>query len=115
MFDRIKTLVDRWRDANEVASLTDRDLADLGMTRDQVEAFVRMPQDVPDRVTAMAAIFGLSEDQIKADHDGYTDLLYTCGQCKDRAACRQVLDRAATARPTDAPFCLNKTAFESAA
>ena len=115
MFDRIKTLVDRWRDLNEVASLTDRDLADLGMTRAQVEAFVQMPQDVPDRVAAMAQIFGLTEDQIKADHHAYTDLLYTCGHCKDRAACRQVLNRGALARPEDANFCGNKTAFEGAA
>lgn len=115
MFDRIKTLVHRWRDLKEVASLSDRDLDDLGMTRDQVEAFVRMPQDVPDRVAAMAQIFGLTGAQIKANHDAYIDLLYTCGQCKDRGACRKVLDHAELARPADAGFCRNKTAFEQAA
>ncbi len=114
MFDSIKTLVQRWRDLKEVASLTDRDLADLGMGRDQVEAFVRMPHDVPDRVAAMAEIFGLSQDQIKADHDSYVDLLYTCGQCKDRNACRLVLKRGELSRPADAEFCLNKTAFQQA-
>ncbi len=115
MFDTIKTLVHRWRDLQEVASLSNRDLDDLGISRDQVEAFVRMPHDVPDRVAAMAQIFGLTPEQIEADHSAYMDLLYTCGRCKDRAACRTVLDRGAVSRPADAAFCLNKTAFEQTA
>ena len=53
MFDRIKALTHRWQDLKEIAQLSQRDLDDLGMTRDQVEAFARMPQDVPDRVRAM--------------------------------------------------------------
>ena len=112
MFDSIKTLVHRWRDLKEVASLSPRDLDDLGMSRAQVEAFVRMPHDVPDRVAAMAQIFGLTPEQIEADHPAYIDLLYTCGQCKTRTACRAVLDRGAGSHPADAAFCLNKTAFE---
>ena len=115
MFQRIKALVDHWHQLKEVDSLTVRDLDDLGMTRDQVESFVRMPHDVPDRVAAMAQIFGLTADQIKADHEAYIDLLYTCGHCKDRGACRRVLDRGEASRPADADFCLNKTAFEQAA
>jgi hypothetical protein len=115
MFDRIKALMHRWQDLKEVSQLSDRDLDDLGMTRGQVEAFVRMPHDVPDRVLAMAEIFGLSEDQVKADHAAYTDLLYTCGQCKERGACRLVLDRGDLSRPSDAEFCLNKSTFESQA
>ena len=115
MFDSINTLVPRWRELKEVASLSPRDLDDLGMSRAQVEAFVRMPHDVPDRVAAMAQIFGLTPEQIEADHPAYIDLLYTCGQCKTRAACRSVLDRGAEARPLDAAFCLNKAAFEQTA
>lgn len=115
MFERIKALLHRWEELKEVSSLTERDLNDLGMTREQVEAFVQMPQDVPDRVAAMAQIFGLTEDQIKADHDAYTDLLYTCGHCKDRAACRRVLDRGAASKPADAEFCLNKHSFAAEA
>ena len=113
MFDRIKALMQRWHDMKELSQLSDRELDDLGMTRAQVEAFVRIPRDVPDRVLAMAEIFGLSEDQVKADHAAYVDLLYTCGQCKDRGACRVVLDRGDLSRPSDAEFCLNKSTFES--
>jgi hypothetical protein len=115
MFQRIKALVDHWHEMKEVESLTERDLDDLGMTRSQVEAFVRMPHDVPDRVIAMAEIFGLSEAQIKADHDGYVNLLYTCGHCKERGACTLLLERGSLTGPEDARFCLNKHAFESQA
>lgn len=111
MFERIKSLVDHWHQMNEVESLTARDLDDLGMTREQVLAFVRMPHDVPDRVAAMAHIFGLSEKQIKADHDAYVDLLYTCGNCKERGACALVLERGDLSRPSDADFCMNKHNF----
>ena len=38
MFDRIKALTHRWQDLKEIAQLSQRDLDDLGMTRDQVEA-----------------------------------------------------------------------------
>lgn len=115
MFQRIKALVDHWHQLKEVDSLTDRDLDDLGMTRDQVEAFVRMPADVPDRVAAMATIFGLTESQIKADHDAYVDLLHTCGHCRDRGACALVLERGDLSRPADAGFCKNKIAFANQA
>lgn len=111
MFDRIKALVQRWNEVREVSALTDRDLSDLGMSRAQVEAFVRMPQDVPDRVVAMAQIFGLSEADIKANHAEWLDLLETCGSCHDRDACAVVLDRADLSHPCDCGFCLNADCF----
>lgn len=108
MFQRIKTLVDHWHELREVESLTDRDLDDLGMTREQVEAFVRMPNDVPDRVAAMARIFGLTDEELKANHEAYMDLLHTCSHCKARRACSVVLERAEFATPQDVGFCMNK-------
>lgn len=67
MFNRIKTLIQRWNEVRAVSAFSDRDLADLGLSRAQLEAFVRMPDDVPDRVLAMAATFGLSETEVKAN------------------------------------------------
>ena len=111
MFDRIKALKHRWQDLKQIAQLDQRDLDDLGMTRDQIQAFVRMPQDVPDRVVAMAQIFGLTEAQVRADHDRYHEFLHARGQCKDRKNCGKVLERGALAQPSDAEFCLNKSSF----
>lgn len=111
MFERIKALIARWQDLKEIEALSDRDLDDLGMSRAQVEAFARMPHDVPDRVTAMAKIFGLSEDEVRADHGKWLELLETCGQCGDRAACKLVLERGELSRPRDCGFCLNAGSF----
>ena len=115
MFDRIKALISRWNELREVGEMSDRELADLGMSRTQVEAFVRMPQDVPDRVLAMAEIFGLSQTEVQADHAEWMALLETCGTCHDRSACKHVLERGALSRPADCSFCLNAHSFESKA
>lgn len=115
MFNRIKALIERWNEVREVDALTDRDLDDLGLTRVQVESFVRMPHDVPDRVLAMAAIFGLHEDEVKANHGEWLELLETCGGCQDRGACALVLERGELSRPADCHFCLNRGCFESKA
>lgn len=111
MFERIKALMHRWHDLHEVDALTDRELEDLGMTRDQMRALVTMPADVPDRVLAMAAIFGLSPDEVKRDHAVWLDVLECCGHCQDRGACALVLERGELSRPRDCGFCANAGEF----
>ena len=58
MFDRIRSLIDRLHEVQEVNSLSDRDLDDLGMSREQVLGFLKMPRNICERVTAMGRIFG---------------------------------------------------------
>ncbi len=111
MLDKIKELVSRWRSVQEIDSLTDRDLDDLGMTRAQVTKFALMPHDVPDRLAAMAAIFDLSAADLKRDYTAYLDLLGTCGSCRDRAACTRVLARGDLSKPADCGFCPNAESF----
>ncbi len=115
MFNRIKAFLAHWHEAREISALTDRDLDDLGISRAQAEAFVRMPHDVPDRVLAMAEIFGLSEVDVKANHAEWLELLETCGTCRDRGACKLVLERGELSRPQDCGFCLNAPAFDTKA
>lgn len=111
MLTRIRALIDRWHQIKSLDALTDRDLSDLGMSRAQVEAFIRMPADVPDRVAKMAAIFGIPAADIRANHADYLEILGTCGQCRDRAACGHLLSRADVARPEEAGFCPNAPSF----
>lgn len=115
MFDRIKTLLDRWHEIREVEALSDRDIADLGLTRDQLAHFVRMPADVEDRVTHMAAVFGLSAEAIRENHAQWVDLLEVCGGCTDRAACAHVLQKGDGAHPADCGFCRNRATFQALA
>lgn len=111
MFDRIRTLIHRLHEVTEANALSDRDLHDLGISRDQLLGFLRMPQDITERVTAMAAIFGVPQDDLKRNYPQWIDLLATCGHCADRGACRKVLDKGAAARPEEASFCGNRAVF----
>lgn len=115
MFERIKALMDRWHDIKEVSQLTERDLDDLGMSRDQVEAFARMPRDISERVAHMAAIFGLSEAELKVNHEDYLGILSTCGACRERGKCTHLLAKGQSAHPAEAMFCGNAEAFEAQA
>lgn len=111
MFDRIKTLLQRRADFKEVDAMSERDLADLGLSRDQLRDFVAMPHDLAERVTAMSRIFGVPEAELQRDHDRWVALLHSCGHCADRGACGLVLDRAELSGPRDAAFCPNGGAF----
>jgi hypothetical protein len=111
MFDRIRSILRRIEEIREVDAMSDSDLADLGLTRGQLHEFLRMPRDIEGRVTAMAAIFGVTGDQLKRDHGEWVDLLSTCGHCTDRAACAGVLEEGESAHPADASFCANRQVF----
>lgn len=111
MFDRIRALLHRLHEVQEVNAMTDRDLDDLGMTRAQVLDFLAMPTDITQRVTAMGAIFGIPEADLKRDHGQWVALLSTCGHCADRGACTKVLDLGDMANPAQAHFCGNRAVF----
>lgn len=111
MFDRIRSLLHRLHQVQEVNAMTDRDLDDLGMTRAQVLDFLRMPTDIAQRVTAMGAIFGIPEADLKRDHGQWVDLLSTCGHCAERGACARVLQLGDMADPAQATFCGNRAVF----
>jgi hypothetical protein len=109
MFDRIRTLLNRLHEVKEVDTLTDRDLDDIGISRAQMLDFLRMPEDINERVLAMGAIFGVPAADLKRDHGLWLDLLTTCGHCTDRAACSHALDQGAD--PAECGFCGNRAAF----
>ena len=115
MFERIKALMERWHDVKEINELSQRDLDDLGMSRDQVQAFARMPHDIGQRVKHMAAIFGISEAELQVNHDAYLEILSTCGYCRDRAKCAHLLAQGADASALEAEFCLNYDTFNALA
>jgi hypothetical protein len=115
MLDRLRSLVKRLQDIREVAALSDRDVADLGLSRDQVEAFVHLPRDVPERVSAMAAVFGVAERDLRAVHGEYLDILGTCGSCADRVDCGKALAEGRLKTPEDCGFCPNWATFNDKA
>jgi Family of unknown function (DUF6455) len=113
MLERIRTLLDHLREVKEANALSDRDLDDLGMSRAQLLDFIDMPRDISDRVSAMAAIFGVPEADLKRNHAEWLDLLTTCGKCHERSVCAHALAHASEIAPSDCGFCGNHAAFEA--
>ncbi len=113
MLQAIRALIHRRREEKAVEALSDRDLADLGMSRAQVLHFLHMPADTPERLLAMARIFGLTEGEVKRDHGEWLDLVESCAACQDRAACALLLAKGTLANPRDAEFCPNRESFEA--
>ena len=111
MLELLQRLVSRHRDLSEVAQLNARELADLGVTRDQAMQLAALPDDVPGRIAAMGRIFGLTEAELSRDRAVWAELLAVCHACRELKACRHLLDRADAAAPADAGFCPNWTQF----
>lgn len=106
------TPVELWNEGNELEALTDRMLADIGLTRSQLETFSRMPEDTPQRMTEMAKAVGLSETDLRARYDRYLEMLGTCAKCTDRLACARALAaKGTTARDSAYSFCPNVPEF----
>lgn len=91
MFDRIRAMRDRARSVAEVQAMSDRDLADLGLGRDQAMKLAAAPEDTVDRMERMAAIFAVDGDLLHRDHGTMMALAETCADCRARDTCATTL------------------------
>lgn len=111
MFERIREWRARARSLAEVAAMSDHDLADLGLGRDQALKLAAAPADTVERMAQMAAIFGIEPARLHADHNTMMALAETCADCRERGACTAALAEEA-ARPgsvhaSECGFCAN--------
>jgi hypothetical protein len=111
MFERIREWRARARTVDDVAALSERELADLGLGRDQAMRLAAAPADTADRMERMAAIFGVSAEAVHRDHGTLVALAETCAGCTERGACASVLALEETAPGTvsdaECGFCAN--------
>ena len=91
MFDRIRNFLHHLHEVQHVNALSDRDFADLGLSRHQVLDFLRMPRDISERVIAMGKVLGVPEEDLKRDYEQWVELLTICCHCTDRAICASTL------------------------
>jgi uncharacterized protein YjiS (DUF1127 family) len=108
MFDRIRALRARARSIADVQALSDRELADLGMGRDQAVKLAAAPADTVDR---MARIFAVDPELLHRDRGTMMALAETCADCGARDTCAATL-ALETALPgsvaaSDCGFCAN--------
>jgi hypothetical protein len=115
MFESLKATLARWRTMDEVARMDPRDRMDLGLGAGELEEIVRFPSDVPERMTRMAAIHGLTPAELRADRTAYLDTLEACGHCGERKRCGRALADPEGARPEEMEFCPNHPAYDEMA
>lgn len=114
MMERLRNLLHRWRSLDELDKLGERELADLGLSRYELEELVTMSPEVPERMARMAAVFGLTVEDIRALRNEYLELLENCGHCEAVGQCRHMLD-AGTAQPGNVGFCPNAAFYRAKA
>ncbi|MFT4151473.1 MAG: DUF1127 domain-containing protein [Paracoccaceae bacterium] len=112
MLERIKSALRRHEALIEVERMSAHELDDLGMSRDEVAAFIRLPEDAAIRLETMAGIFGVAERALRARPSDHLSMLRTCAGCRDRAACGEALGRGELQRPSDCGFCPNAAQLE---
>ena len=112
MLAELQRIFRRHRDLDAVAALTDRELADIGLSREQALHLAALPKDVPERVIAMARIFGVPEDELQRNRAEWMDMLQVCDTCQHLPACQHLLFLEEFAMPESAGFCPNKPVFD---
>jgi hypothetical protein len=113
MLDHLSHILHRWTALSVTGGPTDRDLADLGLTRDQADRLAHLPRAVPERMAAMAAIFGLSQAELEASRDDWLAFAETCADCRHKGACRSTLAKGPAALRTETDFCPNAAQYAS--
>jgi hypothetical protein len=115
MFAGFQRMLGRWRDQSWLENMDDRDLADLGVSRDQALHLARLPAAVPGRMQAMAAIFGLDAATLQHDRASLVEMTEACATCGETRACGRTLDRAraldGSISAADCGFCPNSGSF----
>jgi hypothetical protein len=79
------------RDENRLATMEARDIADFGLTPNELAGIVDLPADVADRMDRMAAVFNVSPDAPGRDRGREIDMIRTCGTCSRRKRCAKEL------------------------
>lgn len=110
MLERLKAMVEHHREHLEIAQMSDRDLDDLGLTREQLIHVVDTPEDVSRRMLQMAKRHGISEEELEAYRQDFAQLLETCDHCHSAGKCGRFL--ADPSQPaTAATFCPNHAEY----
>ncbi|KPQ07748.1 MAG: hypothetical protein HLUCCA12_04930 [Rhodobacteraceae bacterium HLUCCA12] len=111
MFEWIRRLARQDHDLATISALGERDLSDMGVSREQALNLAAMPRAIPARVQAMGRVFDLDADALQRDRAQWVNMVETCAECPHTLECRSFLSLGDFARPGAAGFCPNSAAF----
>ena len=102
------------RNRQEVAALDERELNDIGVTREALEYLIEVDPAVYGRMNRMAVLHGLTPRDLQVDRADFTHLAHTCDHCSAKRRCDQTLGKEETS-VADTGFCPNHGAYEAMA
>jgi uncharacterized protein YjiS (DUF1127 family) len=113
LHDRIQSWRDRREREREIARLTPQDIADLGLSRQDVLALARMPAEQVARMEEMARLHGVDPESLDAHRDLRIAVALTCAQCGENSRCRRAIEDGLLAE--EAGFCPNHETYRTLA
>lgn len=114
MFGRSKHTAGYRRDRAEIRSLTERDLDDLGLSKDELIVLVQTPEPVAVRQRKMAARFGLTDGDLSDSRHDLVAAVQRCRNCGATQECATYLANPDLAAD-QATFCPNADTYRGLA
>jgi hypothetical protein len=92
-------------------ALTLRELADLGISRAELQEMVASPRALPQRVDRAANAFGLTHEMVARDRRAYAEVMCVCATCSASPDCEADVEVGAPGTRQDLSFCPNGPQF----
>ena len=96
MFAKLKELMTRQKLVSRAQDMSARDLADLGVSREQLIGLVKLPEAVPARMAQMATVFDADLNTLQRSRDTFLQAVEACHHCNEARTCRETLAHQAT-------------------
>ena len=111
---RWAALAARRRDLREVRGMSDREVADTGLSRDRLGRIAGARIGMRDQMTRMARLFGVAPEALKHPRWRALEVIETCAGCEHADVCAAWLDGCSDGLFNEAR-CPNATRFMEAA
>ena len=111
----VKGWIDRVQAENTLAQMSQRDVADLGLSRADLRDVLDLPSDTAGRMERVAVAYDVSGWQAKAGRVQALEMIRVCGHCDQRDKCRRALQDAAPKTMATFDFCPNQHAYRTIA
>lgn len=104
IFERLYQHLAHDEAVDDLQSLFEQDLAELAPEPQALRGAVVARPNAREQMLAMAARYGLNEEEIAAEHWQEMDILTACQNCKSAYPCQRFLNGEATSfTPSDCP------------
>lgn len=102
------------RREDEIARIPQSELDGMGLTRADLAAMVRMPDEQLNRMARMADLFEVAPGTLDRAPDLRREVVRTCATCSENSLCRKEMSHGTTVERAEM-FCPNAATWQSLA